>query len=287
MRAISKPTAKAKDVLLKCAETVEDAGLKLRLIGIATDVETGETIYKEHASKGTLHALTPTTAVGAVSRKEMTWVYESKLARKGDAARPFYDALRVSAPHGICPLCGHRTVTTLDHYLAKSQHALFAVTPVNLVPACGDCNKAKLHRAATGAGQQTLHPYFDDVKEAWLCADVVEDEPPAVLFRASPPTALDAVLQQRVAAHFDAFELAALFAANAAQELVQIGDALAAISTQAGPLGVRDHLLLQAMSRGRIPNSWQAALYRALSTSEWFWSGGHRTINASHASKQG
>src|SRR5262249_39637235 len=144
---------------------------------------------------------------------EMVWLYDAKLSRLRDRARPIYDAIKLAPRNGVCPLCGHRVVSTLDHYLAKSRHPSYTVTPLNLLPACSDCNKLKLNRQPANARDQTLHPYFDDVSsDVWLKATLIESVDPAVVFFVDPPNQWEPVLQERIRLHFRAFGLAELYA---------------------------------------------------------------------------
>lgn len=52
-----------------------------------------------------------------VTAKEMSWLYENKMIGKTAPGRGVYDAIRTASPQGRCPLCGHRDVSTVDHYL--------------------------------------------------------------------------------------------------------------------------------------------------------------------------
>lgn len=281
MRSLPKPAAKVRDVMLACSGNIQDQDLRQRLTLILDVLEAAEVHYEQRGDAAELYQIEGTNGVGAnVTKAEMTSVYSDKLSKDGQPGRPYYDVLRASSPHGICPLCAQRPVSTLDHYLAKSTHPTFAVTPLNLVPACFDCNKAKLATGAVNAGDQTLHPYFDYVEDAtWLTAALVENTPPAVLFAAQPPDAWPQTKQDRVRTHFNSLGLAALYGANAAQELAQMTHYLSRIADAGGPEGVQLHLQELATSKqAPARNSWQAALYVALADSQWFWSGGHRNI---------
>ena len=149
-------------------------------------------------------------------------------------------------------------MSTLDHHLPKHHFPLLAVTPANLVPACRDCNTTKLASWSAVAEEQTLHPYFDDVdKDVWLKAEVTLG--PAVVFYPDPPGHWPAVLAARLRHHFTVFDLAPLYAAQAATEIAEIAWALQQVHDAGGPLAVRDHLRREAESRGRVrPNGWPA-----------------------------
>lgn len=207
-------------------------------------------------------------------RCELIKVYTNRMAKEGAPGRPVYDALKLAA--GRCPLCGHRPVTTLDHYLPKTLYPLLCVTPTNLVPACSDCNKAKSDNSFPAAADQPLHPYFDNADEdEWLKAEVVHGKPPALVFFANPPRHWTADLADRVRHHFEVFELAELYGSQAAAELAEIAYYLARVHDAGGEQAVKEYLDLIAASRAKVNrNHWRTATYRALAGSSWYRSGG-------------
>ncbi|TRO62490.1 HNH endonuclease [Streptomyces sp. IB201691-2A2] len=216
-----------------------------------------------------------------MTKKEMTDVYTDRMAKKKAPGRVIYDDLILAPAHGICPLCAQRPVSTLDHHLPKADYWALAVDPLNLVPACADCNKTKLDIAAQTAGDETLHPYFDNVEgDEWLRAAVIESAPAAVTFFVDAPQAWDPILRQRMNTHFRVFELAALYACQAADEIFNINFHLTQLydaSAVGGLERVRAHLVEQAESRRNAHvNSWQTATYDALASSSWFCGGGFR-----------
>jgi hypothetical protein len=165
-----------------------------------------------------------------------------------------------------------RPVGTLDHFLPKARYPALAVNPSNLVPACSDCNKAKLVSIPSSPEDVALHPYYDDLgDDIWLHAEVVESRPAAVSFRVAPSDAWTPVLTARVRHHFKSLGLASLFASEAAEELVNIRHQLTILKTADPQAGVKEELARRAdsCSVGR-PNGWRAATYRAWEASEWF-----------------
>lgn len=273
MKTLPEPVFGTREVLDSCAGSIRDAGLSARLRQVAPTMEAAEEKYRCLAPESRLFEIAATTSVdGIVTAADMSTLYKGTFSRSGSRNRHFYDRLKLAAPNGICPLCGQRAVKTLDHYLPKAQHPSFAVTPLNLVPACSDCNKLKLDRVAESMADQTLHPYYDDVSDAaWLAAEVMEANIPAVTFSACPSVQWDAMKRQRLLAHFRTFGLGELYAVQASVEMVNIRYALSEVAQSGGADGVKVFLLLQARSRTKADaNSWNAALYRALSQSAWF-----------------
>jgi hypothetical protein len=169
-------------------------------------------------------------------------------------------------------------VSTLDHYLPKSRFPALSVAPINLVPACSDCNHAKLHRSPTTASDAFLHPYFDHIEtDVWLRAEVVLASPAAIRFHVLPPPHWTAVLAARVNLQFTVLGLSALYASQAADELCSIRYSLTLQFDAGGAPAVRTTLLDREASYGAYrTNSWQRAMYSALAGSTWFCEEGFR-----------
>ena len=281
MKSLPKPAYAARATLELCADNLEDEDLRDRLKEIADDVEKAETTYEECGKNAKLFTIPQADNIaGKVTMGEMRRLYKGTFSRDETPTRAIYDELKAAPKSDICPLCAQRVVATLDHYLAQSKHPVYAVTPLNLVPACSDCNKIKLAKQATKASEQTLHPYFDSVDdEVWLVAKVKEIVPPALEFRAVPPAAWDDLKRERLCHHFRAFGLAKLYAIQAAVELTDIRDRLLKAGATDGPAGVRQDLEDSAVSRRKAQkNSWRAAFYAALAESEWFCAEGYTYI---------
>ena len=277
MRRLNRPMVSALEALDLCIESIRDSGLSQRLKLVAATIKETESAYLSHGEKSTLYTVAGTNGVaGKVTTDEMERVYTQTFV-KSARTRHIYDSIKKIPENDICPLCGQRTVSTLDHYLPKSEHPALAVTSLNLVPACSDCNKTKLAFQAASAGDQTLHPYFDDVDdERWLFAKVQESSPAALIFMPEPPAAWTEIKRQRVGAHFRTFALAKLYASHSAVELNNIRFGLQEMAKRCSPSEISAHLRQEAISRAAAhTNSWQRATYEALADSEWYCSGGY------------
>ena len=273
MWRVHSPTRSARDTFRACISIVRNQGLKARLGAVERAIVEASNEYANEAAATRLHVMPSHTAVaGTVTTVEMSELYSRKMARKGSAARAIYDELLVRPRHGRCPLCGQRTVSTLDHNLPKSRHPLLAVTPANLVPACAECNNAKGEHLPAVASEETIHPYYDDVDGAvWLHADVVVGTPAAVAFSVVAPAEWDVMLTARVSYHFKLFKLSVLYSAHAAEELSNIRYQLSRLHASAGEDGVHDELQERADSYAAVrTNSWQVAMYKSLAGNNWF-----------------
>jgi hypothetical protein len=270
------PGQTARETYLLCISRIADEPIKQRMAGYEDIVALAAEIYEDEARDAALYTLGAAdfSPLSPLDRSELIKVYTNRMVKEGAPGRPVYDALKLAAKR--CPLCGHRSVTTLDHYLPKTLYTLLCVTPANLVPACSDCNKAKSDSSFFVAADQPLHPYFDNVdQDEWLKAEVVQDTPPALVFFADPPQHWRADLADRVRHHFEVFELAELYGSQAAAELAEIAYEMAQVHDAGGEQAVKEHLDLTAASRGMVNrNHWRTAAYRALAGSPWYCSGG-------------
>lgn len=136
--------------------------------------------------------------------------------------------------------------------------------------------RAKLHALPESAAEETLHPYFDNVEDDWwLHGRVVQGAPAAVEFRVQAPIGWSNLLADGARNHFEIFGLAELYAAHAAEELLNVRGYLSQLLASGGAGAVKAHLQLQAASSeaARI-NSWQTATYKAFAASDWFCGGG-------------
>jgi hypothetical protein len=211
-----------------------------------------------------------------VTTQEMSELYSTCFAKEGSAGRVLYDELLGAARNGRCPLCGHGSVSTLDHFLPKFYYPGLSVAPWNLVPACRDCNTIKGRRFPRTPQDATLHPYFDNVEEdAWLGARVLEEKPAVIRFFVKTVPRWDEVTQARVEKHFKVLSLSKLYTANATEELSNIRENLRRIFRAGAAAVVREYLQEEARSRLKARmNSWQSATYTALAECEWYWGGG-------------
>jgi len=276
MRALPRPAFDSKSALDLCIGSVRDPDLKRRLGLAAETIEKAEATYLVKGDAACLFEIAGTKGVGGdVSTAEMETLYARTFVRSA-RTRHIYDTIKKLPENDICPLCGQRTVYTLDHYLPQSDHPALTITSINLVPACGECNHVKRAKQADKAEDQTLHPYFDHVDDArWLFARVEERAPAALYFYAAPPDHWLDVKRARVKRHFEMFGLGALYASHSAVELNNMRFGLRALAAAGGPEVVSAHLMGCAESCAAAQaNSWQRATYDALAKSKWFYSGG-------------
>jgi hypothetical protein len=117
VRALRVPRISAEASYKTSIGRVADAQLKQRLGSIVDEVVAASNALAAAASAGTVASITPAGAVGSVTARELKAVYTQRFAKLGAPGRVVYDVLITSATNGKCPLCAHRDVSTLDHFL--------------------------------------------------------------------------------------------------------------------------------------------------------------------------
>ncbi len=284
MRAIAKPTYDPLAVYQQCISSISDPSLRNRLSQVTNSISTAARDYAQKAEAQLLYTIASNACknheitLGNVTKEELKSVYSSHMVVQTKPARMVYDSLLSLAPLGKCPFCGIGHATTLDHYLPKTKYPQFSVLPLNLVPACKDCNTGKLVDSATTAEDQILHPYFDHenfIDKQWLYAEVIQTMPATIRFFVSAPDDWDEISRARVRHHFNDFKLASRYSIEASNQLACLRDSLAIYYQTLGDVWVRKNLEIEAETHAKQHvNSWQTAMYQALSGSGWYCQGG-------------
>nr|WP_199001711.1 hypothetical protein [Flavobacterium sp. ASV13] len=279
MKKLPAPTELPADVFLLCIGRIKKPLLKARLSACQNLIDAAAIEFHQKAALNQTFQIVPETIINTnVTSDELSDVYTMRMAKKKAPGRPLYEKLKASAPNDVCPICGHRIVSTLDHYLPKALYPRLSVVPINLVPCCSDCNKTKLHSTANSSEEETLHPYYDNIENvAWLKAQVVHTTPPSILYGVHPHQSWSSILSERVKNHFNTFEINKLYSSQAAVELSSINYRLEKLFSSGGSAAVREHLQESAESAFHAnKNSWQSALYTALYQDSWFCNAGFR-----------
>ena len=281
MWSLERPNHTARNSYTTCISRVRLLALRLRLQAATPNIVAASRAFDLAGRRKSLHEVARDPLVGNdITAEEMGKLYTQRMARIGAPGRAIYDDLLIAPAHGRCPLCGQRQVSTLDHHLPKAHYPALAVVPLNLVPSCSDCNKAKLDSIPLTASDVSLHPYFDNIDaERWLNAGVIETQPAALRFRVNTIASWDALLQLRVENHFRTLGLAKLYASEAADELLNIRHHLTDLRAHSGTDTVRAQLVDRARSCVTArQNGWRAAAYGAWAQSDWFCGGGFEPV---------
>lgn len=281
MWSVGKPVFDVGDTFDTCISKIKSKDLKARLKAAKQTIVDDSNAFEARASIAELHLVPQGVgAAGQVTTAEMVALYDGRLASKAGPGRSIYSAIQLLPEDGRCPYCDHRDVSTLDHVLPKTLFPSLAVTPLNLVGSCKDCNKAKLAAAPTSSSDAVLHPYFEDISsKVWLRAKVVEQTICAVVFHVKPQSKWSDDLNERLRNQFDTLGLARLYTQQAAREMSGIRRNLVRVYNAGGggAAAVKRELKYQWESWSEdSSNSWKSALYNALHKNAWFCDGGFR-----------
>ena len=211
--------------------------------------------------------------VDGLDGKAMAKLYDNQFAQ-GSRPAPIRNSIKNAAPNELCPYCGEGRVTELDHYLPKVDFAGISVHPANLVPAGGDCNRQKRAYRPGPSAPAILHPYFDTAfNTRWLDASLtgVSPQKPVVVFTVNLDRH-DPVLEQRLNAHLEVFDLRRRFSVWAAQALNNFEELVRSPYGRSMTIDMaRRHLRSTAIQQsGGRTNSWEGATHEAMAASDWY-----------------
>ncbi|MFD6478995.1 HNH endonuclease [Streptomyces anulatus] len=245
------------------------------------DLERGEGEYLRAGEAGVLLELLHTSDFQAQKddpdKSNLLDAYEGLVSRVD--GRALYDALKAAAVFGKCPLCGIGEVAALDHHAPKQRFPLLAVTPLNLVPACGICNQRKGNTLPPVEGPEDYHPYFDDLgQHRWLFAVVASGG--VTMFAAQPPPHWTDEAKRRLTHHFDRYQLGERYRERAPEFILDRRRSDLRTYESWGPSALEEDLLLDAASHAcNDPNSWKTALLQGLAVSPWYINGGLKDLS--------
>lgn len=249
---------------------------------------------------------TPVFALSAAQRQSVLELYETYTQRFGvpsedlvaeelgenllEAVKGAYDEVqegrrlaalrdRLKVATRLCPYCGFGEVRDLDHHLPRSKYRGLAIHAMNLVPCCHPCNGKKRAIAGADPDAQFCHTYLDRVpKRIFLFADI-EMFPNAmsVTFSVKKPRRFKQELFQRISFQFKRLELNERYQAEVNTFIV--GQRTAIEDAYGNPGD--SNSLKKFLKRAAVSavhdfglNDWRSALWRGLSKSRDFYSGG-------------
>lgn len=268
MRRLPAPADSVEDVYETCISTYRDKGFKERLASALPTAIAASNDFESKAARAETYTIPVEESVGGIlSSSEMRSIYNDKFAKQGSPGRNYYDRYMAAPPQGICPLCGVRIVSTLDHYLPKSKYPSLAVTPKNLIPSCYDCNLGKKAFVPNSSETIPLHPYFDDVEQVrWLYVRLtIEGNHLIPSYCISRPDDWNESFLRRVQNHMNLYKLPSLYAVQAEQEIVSCRQRWHRIYKSCGQSVLEQLFVDDCEGREAIClNSWQSALYRSI-----------------------
>ena len=270
MIKISEPPVPYACVLEKCKQGIGNENpLRPRFEESEDALLNLENEYRRHANPVTFHKLAkeakPDDVIAkCLTKEDMLALYKNYFVPSNKPARELYDRILFVAKDS-CPYCGGiGTPSELDHFLPKAYFSRFAILPINLIPACLDCNKRKGSNYAEVAGEQTLHPYLDAkhfFAEQWIHAKCEVDNDGNCIFQyyPCPPASWSDTDKARVKRHFDLFRIATRYAIAASRESRDLR-----LSDEKRRQYLKGILGWETLF-ARTPNHWKYGMFDALS----------------------
>ncbi|WP_146116623.1 MULTISPECIES: HNH endonuclease [unclassified Arthrobacter] len=243
---------------------IRDNARRDRIIADEDNIVVEEAAFRSHALWGTAGSLTPKSFSKTI-HEDMEWLYNQRLVKSVKGRSIWERILKLGGEK--CPLCHIAKSRTLDHSIPKAVHPRLSVEPMNLVPACRDCNLER----NVGRGNMSLSPYFDrwaaDLR--WLVATVPNPQHPEdLIFAPERHGDLSDQRWESLTAFFEDTDLGSRYTNLAVDEFFPLRAALR--SSFGGPPPIDD--VEAVLSERHIAwrdqlghNRWQTAAYEA-----WF-----------------
>ena len=225
MRHLIKPNFNVKNIVEDCASSIQSVEKRKRFTDSSSYIQSKSEEYDSSAKLGEWENITHESKVnGIIESNEMVSLYNDKFVKHSPEREQYYDKIMGLAINGKCPICGIGQVSTLDHYLAKTIYPTYAVTPINLVPVCRDCNSIKKDTPITSNNAAPFHPYFDHIDNLiWLKANVErKDCGFGISYCINPDIKdIDSNLYSRLNSHFSLYDLSKAYATQATTEIAE------------------------------------------------------------------
>lgn len=205
----------------------------------------------------------------------MKKLYTGQFAHKGCQAYKFYKIIRNS--QHTCAYCNFyvRSVSQLDHYLPKSVFPSLAISPVNLIPICSDCNFNKREYYSVKKDEMIIHPYFDDLAKQsfdFIKCTVIETFPIGFSFSINKLQNWSDCTYNRVVKHFQMLELKDLYRTDFEATFESYVYELKSIYQDGNIDDVKKAIERRMNSYLQIKSSpWLYAGFYSILNSEWFF----------------
>lgn len=275
MKHLSSPTKNVSDVLDTIKSETNRNNVKDDIESIRNTLNIDENNYITKVIDNTLFEIERKSILSdRVSHDEIIKYYEYRLLER-PLGRNIYNEILLSAPLLECPYCTIRTVSTIDHFLPKSEYPNYSITPTNLVPACKDCNTDKKISYPTAKNNQVFHPYFDKVDDiTWIKAEIINSEPLSFQFSVIHIDTWSQTQNERALAHFNEFNINELFSVEANREL-RSSQRLLKKHKNESTENLKEHLIdvYESSMEGVGILYWKTLIYQELSTNDWFLNG--------------
>ena len=267
MRSLDPPNIGADDLYDEVSSMHRSEDRRVRLDAIRGEVFAAYRLYEDLPEP--LTGL-PHVAVDDLQDADLKRNY--RVLR--DRQKQVYQWLLNRTPWGTCPMCNERTAATIDHYLPASKWPEFSILPLNLVPACSDCNQDKRDHHEASGHPLFVHHYVDPVEAhgQFLFADVdVTNGLVDVVFRLAINDSMPQAVAHRIGSQYERLGFATFFRTRALHETAsRLLSIRMDVDDGASPGSVRHDLLRDRGSWAATAglNHWKCATLEALAASD-------------------
>lgn len=283
MRRLEDPPFSGEATLEKCIEGIGRQTYKDRVVADLQSFMAFEQQYRERAGNEALYTLPPVhhdrdddpVVFNNFKKSELVRLYEYYLRNTEKPGREIYEALMLHADEQ-CPFCGGiGRPRNLDHYLPKAHFPQFSIIPINLIPACQECNMgAKGAAYAIDASEQVLHPFLDRdlfFNEQWITANYIDGDPGTVQYVFQPPNTWAQADKDRAEKHWQDFDIADRYSIEAGKHLSEVIPQRNTSLPLIGEENFKICYLQPVIATAPFPNHWKRVMYQALIESDCFF----------------
>lgn len=271
MHSLNKPTHAYEEVFETCVNSRQEP-LKSKLCAkkdiilyAVTNYDQRMTVLEGHEIQTVINqTLDPDI------NEELKKLYSDKMV--GGLARSIYDKILANSMLKGCCFCSYEDSAELDHFLPKSKFSDFSIAPINLVPVCHRCNKAKREHSPNSNETSFIHPYYETCTEdmLWLQASVIfSNNCPSIIY--SIFESVELPLKKRLEFQLSMLNLDKRYSLQAARELTSRKKRWQEAFERGGSAEVKIDLKQEYDSeKVNNRNSWKSALYASLFQDEQF-----------------
>ncbi len=258
------PSFGVGDVATTIRAEASQPDFRKRIEDARANLAAAEADYQRHAASHRLNEVPVDSTAHGFDSAESVRLYEYRLLEK-PCGRQHYEEILASSTK--CLLCGCGRATTVDHFLPKSRYPNLTVCPINLIPACKDCNYAKSDSPADSPTY--LHPYFVSLEDVEVVATQQNSSPASIEFSIAGDASTPVVASARF--HFRELGLSSIYQFHALHELPTCYQQYSRIYDEQGAAGVAHFLRTRATSaKARERHGWRQAAYLCWSRSPDF-----------------
>ena len=144
-----------------------------------------------------------------------------------------------------CQYCTINTANTLDHIIPKEEYSEFAVNPLNLVPACSECNGYKGEYWRDGGRRLFLNLYTDILPdEQYLFVNFIFDtDVIETKFNLDNRNGIDIHLFNLISSHFSRMHLLSRFSIKSSDIISELTNLIISSKPKLGEEDIKEIIL--------------------------------------------